>query len=315
MGFTGLLDDALRRALLRAVARVPGLPRPSRALDEWYGPEQRRPLLLAHRGDRAHFPENTVVAVVEAIRRGADGSELDVRLSKDGVPVVIHDDTVDRTMHASGRVRDFTAAELGAMEARRHPRWGDGPRVGVPTLDELLSAFPDGSVAVVELKGPQHEEPGLERAALDVMARHRQRLRLMASSFHAAQLFTLRSLDDTLPLGVLSEPEQILPLRVGLQALPLGAEALHLPTSMVSPELVRRAHEAGLRVHVWRVMSKEDVAFLVGAGVDAVMVDDVPGARASATGPRLPTRQRPPHPPSTPGRPPRRSPRGGPVRS
>lgn len=285
----GRLDDALRRGMLkaqRALSSVPGLPRPSRALDEWYGPTlpgegQGRPLLLAHRGDRAHFPENTVVSMVEAIRRGADGSEFDVRLSKDGVPVVIHDDTVDRTMHASGRVRDFSAAELWAMEAKRHPRWGKGARVGVPTLDELLSAFPDGSVAVVELKGPQHRELGLERAALEVMNRHRPRLRLMASSFHAAQLSTLRRLDDTLPLGVLSEPEQILPLRVGLQTLPLAAEALHLPRSMVTRELVALAHEAGLRVHVWRVMSAEDVRFLVGAGVDAIMVDDIPGASAA----------------------------------
>lgn len=284
----GILDDVLRRTMLRALSAlgaldgVPGLPRPSRALDEWYElAGRKRPLLLAHRGDRAHFPENTVLSIVEAIRRGADGSEFDVRLSKDGVPVVIHDDTVDRTFHASGRVSDFTAAELAALEAKRHPRWGRGPRVGVPTLDELLGAFPDGSVAVVELKGPKHDEPGLERAALDVIERHRDRLHLMVSSFHAAQLLTLRALDDTLPLGVLSEPEQILPLRAGLQALPLGAEALHLPRSMVTKELVDLAHEAGLRVHVWRVMSAEDVRYLVDAGADAIMVDDVPGAFAA----------------------------------
>lgn len=282
----GFLDDALRRTMLRALASAPAAARPSRALDGWYGasPGQRRPLLLAHRGDRAHFPENTVISVVEAVRRGADGSELDVRLSKDGVPVVIHDDTVDRTMHARGRVRDFSAAELARMEAKRHPRWGHGPRAGVPSLDELLHAFPDGSVAVVELKGPQADEPGLERATLEVIARHRARLRLMASSFHAAQLLALRALDDTLPLGVLSEPEQILPLRVGLQALPLRAEALHLPRAMITKELVDLAHEAGLRVHVWRVMSVEDVRFLVEAGVDAVMVDDVPAGRAALLG-------------------------------
>lgn len=274
----GVLDDALRGAMLRALAATPGSPRASRALDGW---GQGRPLLLAHRGDRAHFPENTVVSIVEAIRRGADGSELDVRLSKDGVPVVIHDDTVDRTLHASGRVRDFTAVELARMEARRHPRWGDGARAGVPSLDELLHALPDGSVVVVELKGPQHTEPGLERAVVDVLQRHRDRLRLLASSFHAAQLHTLRTLDDTLPLGVLSEPEQILPLRLGLHALPLRAEALHLPRSMVTKELVRLAHEAGMRVNVWRVMSAADVRFLVDAGVDAIMVDDVPAARAA----------------------------------
>ncbi len=273
----GVLDDVLRRALLRALA-LSGAHDDAPALPGWY---PGRPLLLAHRGDRAHFPENTVPAIREAIRRGADGSEFDVRLSADGVPVVIHDATVDRTMHARGFVRDFSARELSALEARRHPRWGDGARVGVPTLAELLEAFPDGSVAVVELKGPAADEPGLERAALDVIRPHRERLRVIASSFHAPQLLELRRLDRALPLGVLSEPEQILPLRVGVQALPIRPAALHLPRSMVTRALVRRAHAAGLRVHVWRVMTAADVSSLVEAGADAMMVDDVPAGRAA----------------------------------
>lgn len=271
-------DSIVRRLMLRALELRDGQPSPSRSLDGWY---RTGPLLLAHRGDRAHFPENTIMSVVEAMRRGADGSEFDVRLSKDGVPVVIHDSTVDRTMHAKGRVRDFTAKELSAMEARRHPRWGDGPRVGVPTLADLLEAFPDNSVAVVELKGPASDQRLLERRCLDVMRLHRGRLRFLASSFHPAQLLELRRRDISLPLGVLAEPEQILPLRVGLQAVPLRPAALHLPSSMVTSDLVALAHKAGMRVHAWRVMNATDVSALVVAGADAMMVDDVPAGLAA----------------------------------
>lgn len=269
------LERALRLGWLRWSARTRPLPRPDEVLSSLY---PGRPLLLAHRGDRAHVPENTVLAVTQALTAGADGSEFDVRLSSDGVPVVIHDDTVDRTMHATGAVSSFTSVALGAMRARRHPRWGAGPAPGVPTLAELLAAMPDGSVAVVELKGPTRAERELEARALEVLAPHRRRLQVLVSSFHPGQLSTLRAQDEDLALGVLAEPEQMLPLRLCLHAGPLRAAALHLPVSMVDAALVTRAHKAGRRVHVWRVLSRRDLISVLDAGADAVMVDDVPAA-------------------------------------
>ncbi|MFZ9887064.1 MAG: glycerophosphodiester phosphodiesterase [Myxococcota bacterium] len=269
------LERALRLRWLDVSARSPSRPQPDAALQAIY---PGRPLLLAHRGDRAHFPENTVLAVTQALARGADGSEFDVRLSRDGVPVVIHDDTVDRTMHATGPVSSFSSVALGAMRARRHSRWGTGPEPGVPTLAELLAAMPDGAVAVVELKGPVGSERQLEARALEVMEPHRRRLHMMVSSFHPGQLLNVRERDGDIALGVLAEPEQLLPLRLCLQALPLRAAALHLPVSMVDAELVARAHRAGRRVHVWRVLNRTNLITVLDAGADAVMVDDVPAA-------------------------------------
>jgi glycerophosphoryl diester phosphodiesterase len=244
----------------------------------WY---PGRPLLLAHRGDRAHFPENTVTAVLKSLERGADGAEFDVRLSRDGVPVVLHDDTVDRTTHARGVAKELRASELTALVTRRHPRWGPGSPDMVPRLAELLDAMPDGAVTVVELKGRPADQRGLEAASVKIMAPHKRRLRLVVSSFHPAQLLEVRRLDPSLPLGLLMEPDQIMPLRVGLAALALLPEAVHLPTAMITPEIAALAHEAGMRVHAWRVTTPHELELLLDAGVDGMMVDDVPaGSRA-----------------------------------
>jgi glycerophosphoryl diester phosphodiesterase len=269
------VERTARTLILRALAKQPRRPD---AFAGWY---PGRPLLLAHRGDRAHFPENTVTAVLRALERGADGAEFDVRLSKDGVPVVLHDDTVDRTTHSRGLAKELTAAELATVVTRRHPRWGPGAPDTVPRLAELLEAMPDGAVAVVELKGRPFDQRGLEAASVAVMRPHKRRLRLVVSSFHPAQLLEVQRLDPELPLGMLTEPEQVMPLRVGLAALALLPEALHLPTAMIDPELVGLAHEAGMRVHAWRVTTPHELSLLLDAGVDGMMVDDVPAGALS----------------------------------
>ena len=113
------------------------------------------------------------------------------------------------------------------------------------------------------------------------MAPHKRRLHLVVSSFHPAQLLEVRRLDPSLPLGLLMEPDQIMPLRVGLAALALMPEAVHLPTSMITPEIAALAHEAGMRVHAWRVTTPHELELLLDAGVDGMMVDDVQaGSRA-----------------------------------
>src|SRR5919106_970937 len=107
-----------------------------------------RPLVFAHRGGAALAPENTIQAFDNAARLGADGLELDVRLSRDGVVVVHHDRTLDRTTNLRGPVVRFTAAELAAADAVSHFAAGGAStfrdrRHGVPTLAEVVDAFRD----------------------------------------------------------------------------------------------------------------------------------------------------------------------------
>jgi glycerophosphoryl diester phosphodiesterase len=120
--------------------------------------------VIAHRGASAEAPENTLAAFEAAVQRGADAFELDVRLTADGAPVVIHDDTLDRTTDRTGLVRSHTLAELRSVDAgakfttdrgQTHPyRGGD---VRIPTLGEVLWAFPRMPV-LLEIKEPEAQE-------------------------------------------------------------------------------------------------------------------------------------------------------------
>src|SRR5688500_6689662 len=114
------------------------------------------PLVFAHRGGCATGPENTLAAFDRGVAARADGLELDVRLSADGIPVVHHDPVLDRTTNMSGRVADYTAEQLKRADAachfdseHGHPLRGQG--IGVPTLAEVLRRYPDARV-IVEMK-------------------------------------------------------------------------------------------------------------------------------------------------------------------
>jgi glycerophosphoryl diester phosphodiesterase len=102
---------------------------------DWFSDRARRglPLIIGHRGASADAPENTMAAFTLAIEQGADGIEFDVQLCADGVPVIVHDDTVDRICDASGRVDEMTVAELQRLDL--------GMGQAVPTLDELFERF------------------------------------------------------------------------------------------------------------------------------------------------------------------------------
>ena len=108
--------------------------------------------VFAHRGASGYAPENTLEAFQLAIKQGADGIELDVQLSKDGVPVVIHDETVDRVTGQTGFVKDFTLQELKDMVVLGE-RFTAYPDARIPTLREVLDAVrPSGIEVNIELK-------------------------------------------------------------------------------------------------------------------------------------------------------------------
>jgi len=271
------LDPLLRQVALRATSALGGLVGGSssskaglEAMDA-----TGRPLLLGHRGAMARAPENTLGAFAAAIADGAHGVELDVTLSGDSVPVVLHDDTLDRTTNVLGKPSDFDADELASLDAASWFPGGWTHPEGVPRLDDVLRAMPDGAVVNVELKGPSPAWVGLERRVVDVIRAHTPRVHVIVSSFHPAQLLEVRRIDRALPIGVLLWPKSLLPLRTGLAVPLLGADAVHPPASLVDAAFMAAARAAGLRVHVWDVRTPQDGQRLLDLGVDALIVDDV----------------------------------------
>ena len=221
-----------------------------------------RPLVFAHRGGSALAPENTMAAFANGLALGADGVELDVHLSSDGVPVVIHDATVDRTTTGRGTVAHLRAAELA--------------RLGVPALDEVLRQFRDTRV-IVELK-VNHKS--LARAVVDVVRTADAVERVCLGSFGQKVLNAARGLLPALATSAAREEVRWALYQSWIRRAPGNAKyaGFQVPemagaTRVVSPRFVELAHRAGLGVQVWTVDTEEDARRLIGWGVDALITD------------------------------------------
>jgi glycerophosphoryl diester phosphodiesterase len=230
------------------------------------------PIIFGHRGASAYAPENTLAAFRLALAQGADGFELDVTLSADGVPVVIHDDTVDRTTNGQGRVDALTLAQLQALDAGYSAKFGThfaGERL--PTLAAVLTELGPRALINIELK----QDPSVGRTlAAQVVARVReQRLtqRVLISSFYYDNLQRVRALEPTLPVGLLYDPTE--PWRVAQAWLASGvrAEAHHPHHTLFNP--LTRALYRPYRVNVWTVNAEADLQRLMALGVDGVITD------------------------------------------
>ncbi len=243
--------------------------------------------VIAHRGASAEAPENTLPAFEAAVRAGAEAFELDVRVTADGAPVVIHDDTLDRTTDRDGPVRSLTLADLRAVDAgasftidggKTHPHRGQG--IQIPTLGEVLWTFPRMPV-LIEIKEPEAQE-AVRRVLLQESAADRC---VVASE----QAEALRVFDDsTVARGASADEISGLywasvlrrrPAEAGYRFLsvPQRHRGLRVPTRA----LVAAARALGCPVHVWTVNSAVDAQRLWRRGVAGV-VTNVPGVIAGA---------------------------------
>jgi glycerophosphoryl diester phosphodiesterase len=244
-------------------------------------------LVIAHRGASAEAPENTLPAFEAAVRRGADAIELDVRLTADGAPAVIHDATLDRTTDRTGPVAALTLAELRAVDAgwrfspdlgRTHP-WR-GADVRVPTLGEVLWAFP-GLNFLVEIK-----EPTAQEAVRRVLLQEDAAGRCVLASEHREALLAFA--EPPFVRGA-SAPEISALYRAALLrrrlpatgyrmlSVPLRYRGLPVPTR----RFVAAARARGCAVHVWTVDSPDTARRLWRRGVSGI-VTNVPGAMVEA---------------------------------
>jgi glycerophosphoryl diester phosphodiesterase len=244
-----------------------------------------RPRLFGHRGAAGLLPENTMPSFRRAVADGADVLELDVHATRDGVVVVIHDDTLDRTTDGTGRVRELTFDELSRYDAGARfgadvgfPCRGRGIRV--PALEELLDELPAVPLNI-EIK---QAEPAIEDAVVSLLERKQALGRVMlaaeddvvmrrirsrapdaatSASYEEAREFFQRSFaGDLAGYAPLSRALQV-PRRVG-------------EIELVTVETVAAAHRFGLEMHVWTINEEDEMAALLSLGVDGVM-SDFPG--------------------------------------
>lgn len=213
------------------------------------------PLIIGHRGASADAPENSLAAFALAQEQGAHGIELDVMLSADGIPVVIHDDTLDRTTAATGPVAARTAAELEALD--------------VPTLDDVFLTFGPSLLYNVELKLYSLRDRGLEAAVADRIAAYHLESRVLISSFHPACVRRARRhLTRTTPIALLHHTRW---LRAAHHWLAL--EAIHPDYKLVDDAYMAWARAHGYQVNVWTVDDPVAAQRMVDLGVHAIITN------------------------------------------
>lgn len=213
----------------------------------------REPLIIGHRGAAAVAPENTLTAFRSAILAGADGIEFDVRLSSDGVPVVIHDDTLYRTHCLRRRVADMTGHELGEL--------------GVPSLRELFELMAQNDLILcLEIKGSSSE---LAERCCELVHEFSFEERTIVECF---DLNVLKLVD--LKTAALFEPRIYTEQRLIERALEVGASVLALHHRLAKPPLVEKAELAGLRVVVWTVDDPAWIARAKAMGIEALITND-----------------------------------------
>ncbi|MEX2178081.1 MAG: glycerophosphodiester phosphodiesterase family protein [Gemmatimonadaceae bacterium] len=230
-------------------------------------------LVVAHRGNAVRAPENTIDALREAVDLGADALEFDVRMTRDGVPVLLHDAELDRTTDRRGRLSDWSLADVQELNAgARFPHRAGAP-ARIPSLEEVLDTFRDLPL-IIEVK---------ELAAVDATERLIRRFGAqehvvvgsleadVSARFYRSGLACCASVTDAmrlLPVALLGWT----PSRPAFQVLSLTPRYYGAPVPIA--RMVAAARRAGIATHVWTVNDPAEALRLWEAGVAGILTDD-----------------------------------------
>ena len=222
------------------------------------------PLIIGHRGASAVAPENTMAAFREAIAAGADGIEFDVRLTHDGVPVIIHDNSLYRTSRLPHRIADLTWSELEVIDP------------SVPSLMQLFTLFESNNLRLyLEMKcdSPSEHVP-LAQACSQLIADYSYKERAMIECFDLKALQVLKNIDHEIKTVALFQQSLFPEQRVIEKALAIEAAAVALHHRLASEPLVQKARDAGLHVAVWTVDDPAWVERARSTGIEALITND-----------------------------------------
>lgn len=243
-----------------------------------------QPLVIAHRGGRGLWPENTLFAFERADALGVDMLEMDVRLTADGQMVVLHDEDVDRTTDGSGPIAGLTLERAQQLDAgyhwtadgdENHPYRGQGIRI--PTLQAVLQRFPDRA-KVIEIKVP---DVGLEDRLCEALTEAKQHDKVIVGSFYERSLKRFR---EQCPDVATSASPGSVKLLLALNWVGLGRllspsyQALQIPErssglAVATPSLLATALDRGLNVQLWTINEQPAMRHLLDMGANGLITD------------------------------------------
>lgn len=244
------------------------------------------PRVIGHRGsgnstETNPLPENTIPSIMTAMANGADGVEIDVQRSADGVLVLMHDFEVDHTTDGTGCVNALDASALAALDAGAPSRLGEG--FVVPTLREVLGAFPEGLIDIEVKVTTDHPTCAAtdRQATVSLLLEDLEgfaRERVVVSSFDAVLLGMVRAADPSIPVALIGSNTDAIAI-----AEREGFDAVALLFLVVDATVIADAHDRGLELWVWTLDDAEIVERLVLSGVDAIITNSVTTVRNVGT--------------------------------
>ena len=246
------------------------------------------PLIIAHRGSSVVAPENTLASFKQAIKDGADGLEFDVRLSRDGEPVVIHDSTLHRTANRPGIVSELTAAELGQIDVgswfnEKHPQHA---RPGYPqeTLPSLAQVFEltrgANQILYVEMKCETDQARPLAAAVTQLIDEYSIAEQVVVESFDLSAIAEVKRLEPAIRTAALFEPQLGRPItwvrrsKTVTMTKQVEADELALHHSLVTKRLVSMARDAGLLLVTWTVDDPSWIEHAVKLDIKALITNN-----------------------------------------
>ncbi len=242
-------------------------------------------MIIGHRGASAHAPENTIAAFELALNGGADGLEFDVRLARDGVPVVFHDETLDRMGGIAASVESLTSAELASIDVgklfrnKNQNRTADARPETVPTLAGTLERFENfPGELFIELKCTDADAERLTDAVCEVVKLSSLLPQVIIKSFKLAVIPRVRSQLASVRTAALFAPKIMTILRKEKHLVTLakefGADELSMHYSLATRKLCDRAAAHGMPVHVWTVNNPRWVKRAYRLGIRSLITDD-----------------------------------------
>lgn len=225
--------------------------------------------ILGHRGAPGHAPENTMAFFAKAVELGVNMFELDIHQNRDGVLIVMHDSTVDRTTDGTGRISEMTWEEIRRLDAGR---WFGAEFAGakVPRLEEVLEAYGGKMPINIEIKAGDELYPNIVEPLVDLIEERRLVEDVLITSFHAEYLVEVREKLPGAQVGLIfNKPRE----NVIAEALSNRWQVLHPHLSLVTKEWVDEAHAHGLIVRAWNPNETEPMRRLIEAGVDGIGTD------------------------------------------
>lgn len=231
----------------------------------------KRSLNIAHRGFSGEYPENTMVAFRKAIEAGCDGIETDLHMTKDGVIVICHDETIDRTTNGTGFICDYTYNELCEFDAGiKLSREFEGEKI--PNIDEFLDYVMDKNLLInLELKNDMIPYSELEKKVIDKVYEFGVEKNVILSSFNHYSMIRVKEYDKNIKTGLLYTA---MLYKAHEYIKTVGADALHpFFSSVMNKKIVTDIKKNGIIINAYTVNEKEYMERLIELEIDGIITN------------------------------------------